>query len=483
MSTAVRPVIDAHSYPPEVIASLRPIPVGLWLQVLGDSRVGSGPLVLRHALPEEYEEVGDVLEAAFTTGCWSTPEYIASLHAIESRAATSNVWVVADDDGVLAAVLTPQPRYLESDAFTFNILGVGPRGRGLGLGRLLTDHAVDLARSLGLGTVEIHSGPQMTAAHKVYVDYGFVRRIEQETAVVDGHQRLRSFTYRVPDPVADPPSIERAAAPAVDSPFPRPGDPVSITALRPAGVEDAGRFHPEAPRRPGPAELPDRRLRLVAPASSPRSWGAVLGARIAAPEWVRVEWSQEVASPVLLDGEGLLVSDDWSWISRSLATASGSGIYPAARREEIDTLEQVIGAELIGALEEVVFSTAQPVRDAVSRLLFARLGLLDLRLADRRFLLGDEPTTADLTLFGLLLGWDLHYRAHLGWGAASLVDYPNLWAWARRLAADPQVLSAGDRVAAGLDAGPDGTFAEPWGPALPVEGIDDIRAAWWEPVK
>ncbi|AFV88097.1 Acetyltransferase [Acidipropionibacterium acidipropionici ATCC 4875] len=478
MSTIVRPVIDAYSYPPEVIASLRPIPVDLWFRDLGASRLGR--LVLRHALPEEYGEVGDVLEAAFTTGCWSTPEYIVGLHAIDARARTSNVWVVADDEGVLAAVLTPQPRYLDGP-FTFNILGVGPRGRGLGLGRLLTDHAVNLARALGIDSIEIHSGPQMTAAHKVYVDYGFVRRIEQETVLVDGHQRLRSFTFRVPDPVADPPHIEHADPPAGDSPFPPPGDPVSITALRPAGAQDAGHFRPETPGRPEASELPDRRLRLVAPASSPRSWGAVLGARIAAPDWVTVEWFQEVSSPVLLDGEGLLVSDDWSWIARSLATASGSKIYPAARREEIDALEQMIDAELIGALEEVVFSTDQAVRDAVSRLLFARLGLLDLQLADRRYLLGDELTSADLPLFGVLLGWDLRYRAHLGWGAASLVDYPNLWRWARRLAAE--VLSAEDRVAAGLEAGPDGSFAEPWGPALPVEGIDDIRAAWREPVE
>lgn len=210
MSTIVRPVIDAYSYPPEVIASLRPIPVDLWFRDLGESRLGR--LVLRHAPPEEYGEVGDVLEAAFTTGCWSTPEYIAGLHAIDARARTSNVWVVADDEGVLAAVLTPQPRYLDGP-FTFNILGMGPRGRGLGLGRLLTDHAVNLARALGIDSIEIHSGPQMTAAHKVYVDYGFVRRIEQETVVVDGHQRLRSFTFRVPDPVADPPHIEHADPP------------------------------------------------------------------------------------------------------------------------------------------------------------------------------------------------------------------------------------------------------------------------------
>lgn len=56
------------------------------------------------------------------------------------------------------------------------------------------------------------------------------------------------------------------------------------------------------------------------------------------------------------------------------------------------------------------------------------------------------------------------------------------WAWARAPAADPRILGAADRVAAGLDAGPDGALPEPWGALAPVDGIDDVRRAWTEPV-
>lgn len=494
---AARQPNDAFSLPPEVVASLSPVPARLWYRELGSG------LVLRHAVPAEYQEVGDVLAAAFTTGCWVTEEYLAGLHAIAERARTANVWVVADDRGILAAVLTPQPRHLDADAFTFNILGVGPRGRGHGLGRVLTDHAVDVARSLGLRTVEIHSGPQMTSAHRVYVDYGFVRRIEQETRVVDGHQRLLSFSYRIPDPLERPPHIDRAVPETAGNPFQTPGESVNIDALRPAGtVDGSGLFLPAAPRRPGPVELPDAPLRLVVPEASPRSWGTVLGARLIAPQWVSVEVVPQSAkdpsastesagtgsvdtggTPRLLAADGSLVSDDWACISRSLATAAGSPLYPAARREEIDRLERQIDEEVIGALEEALFSADQQVRDAVQRLLFARLGLLDLQLGGRAYLLGDRLSTVDLTLFGVLVGWDLHYRAHLGWGAASLVDYPNLWAWARRLLAHDGLVSVDDRVRLGLDPEPDGSYRQPWGPAAPVDGIDDIRAAWREPVE
>lgn len=130
----------------------------------------------------------------------------------------------------------------------------------------------------------------------------------------------------------------------------------------------------------------------------------------------------------------------------------------------------------------VALSTA-PGSPAHGRRGPARLRRLGLKLGansrqGRRLLLGDRPTTADLSL----PGWDLRYRAHLGWGAAPLVDYPELWAWARALAADQRILGAADRVAAGLDAGPDGAFPGPWGPPAPIDGIDDVRRAWAEPV-
>lgn len=495
--SVIRRPYDAYSLPCEVIASLSPIPPALWFRELD---IRDRALVLRHAVPAEYGEVGEVLAAAFTTGCASTPEYVAGLHAIAERAQTSNVWVVADEVGILGAVLTPQPRHLGSDVFTvnipftFNILGVGPRGRGLGLGRVLADHAVRVARSLGLRRVDIHSGPQMTAAHRVYVDYGFVRRIEQETAVVDSHQRLLAFSYRIVDPADPAPRIDRVAGEPSGDPFETLEESVSsvsIETLRPVGVvSDSGRFLAASPELPGLAPLPESAglgggaLRLVVPASSPRSWGAVLGARLAAPGLVNVSFV-ESGTPRLLDADGKLVSDDWAWISRSVAVAAGSGLYPVARREEIDVLEGRIDEEVIGALEQVIFSASQPVRDAVERLLFARLGVLDLELGGSGgpYLLGDEPTTADLALFGALVGWDLHYRAHLGWGAASLVDYPKLWAWARRLLASDGLVSADDRIRLGLEAAADGSYREPWGPASPVDGVDDIRAAWREPVE
>ena len=90
-------------------------------------------------------------------------------------------------------------------------------------------------------------------------------------------------------------------------------------------------------------------------------------------------------------------------------------------------------------------------------------------------------TSADISLFSVLIGFDLEYRRHLGWGAASLVDYPNLWAYARNLLALPGFADDGELAALGLLASPDGSFEAPWGDPAPVEGVRDLRDAWTEP--
>ena len=156
--------------------------------------LGEG-FTLRLAVPDEYDTVGDVLDAAFTDGCWVTDEYRQGLHTIARRAETSDVWVVMDAGGaIVAGVLTPKPEDYHEEQFTFNVLGVGPAGRGHGLGRALVEHSLAVAGAYGYRTVELHSSPQMVYAHRLYYSCGFHRRPDWETIIVDSGQRLMSFT-------------------------------------------------------------------------------------------------------------------------------------------------------------------------------------------------------------------------------------------------------------------------------------------------
>ncbi|ELY97808.1 glutathione s-transferase [Natrialba aegyptia DSM 13077] len=52
-------------------------------------------------------------------------------------------------------------------------------------------------------------------------------------------------------------------------------------------------------------------------------------------------------------------------------------------------------------------------------------------LADRRFLVGDSLTIADLRLFPALVRFDPVYYTHFKCNIRRLVDYPNLWGYTR----------------------------------------------------
>lgn len=438
--------------------------------------------VLRLADLDEYDEVGRVLQAAFTTGCSVTEWYHDHLAVIAPRAQTAHVWVVADADGILGAVLTPKPQFHSGDAFTFNILGVGPRGRGLRIGRALVEHSIALARFWGYSLVEIHSGPTMTAAHQLYVRYGFVRRLEWETVVVDSGQRLLSFTYRIPDPLPRPditPEEPPQSRPDVELEEPTMN---LIDHLPPGDHGEDGEFRAHPPRLPGPVVLhPELGYRLVTSLDAVRGRAALTSRRLAdATEQIEVVAHPDAITPLLYDDRGQLISDDWRYFGRSILGSSdrGRAYYPEHLREEVDTLDLFLHTDLIGGLERAIFAGSDESARAAQRIVYARLGELDRRVAGRRYLLGDVLTEADVALFAVLVGFDLEYRAHLGWGAAALVDYPNLWAYARGLLQTTGFADDSELVAVGLLPEADGGYSRAWGEVPPVEGLADLRTAW-----
>jgi len=61
--------------------------------------------------------------------------------------------------------------------------------------------------------------------------------------------------------------------------------------------------------------------------------------------------------------------------------------------------------------------------------LFEALERIDLRLADRRFLMGSRFTEADVRLFTTAVRFDLVYYSHFKCNVRRLSDFPNIWGW------------------------------------------------------
>lgn len=152
-----------------------------------------------------------------------------------------------------------------------------------------------------------------------------------------------------------------------------------------------------------------------------------------------------VSVPVLWDtGTKRIVSNNFPDISLDLgsqfdawASEPGLDLYPVSLRPEIDELNGLIYRAVGNGVYRSGFARSQRAYDEAVSELFATLDLLDDRLADRTYLLGDQLTEADIRLWPTLARFDAVYVTHFKANLRRLVDYPHLWDYARFLYSQP----------------------------------------------
>ena len=79
------------------------------------------------------------------------------------------------------------------------------------------------------------------------------------------------------------------------------------------------------------------------------------------------------------------------------------------------------------------FGGSQESYDSAYARLWTAMDWLEERLAQRRFLMGEEITEADVRLFTTLVRFDPVYHGHFKCNRNKLTEMPNLWAYARDL--------------------------------------------------
>jgi len=164
-------------------------------------------VLIRLAVPDEFEAVGELREAAYSHDYEISDNYRATLRDLAPGRAEQEVWVAVDRHigQLLGTVTVPRPgghiSPLGQDGeLDFRLLAVAPAARRRGIGRLLVEHVIALAAERGATRVVMNSGPQMTGAHQLYYAVGFTRLTERETRTVEGHSRpLLAFGYEVGD--------------------------------------------------------------------------------------------------------------------------------------------------------------------------------------------------------------------------------------------------------------------------------------------
>lgn len=119
--------------------------------------------------------------------------------------------------------------------------------------------------------------------------------------------------------------------------------------------------------------------------------------------------------------------------------AAAGDYYPNALRPEIDAINARVYDTLNNGVYKSGFATTQGAYDEAVAPLFDTLDWLDARLADRRYLIGDALTEADIRLFTTLIRFDAVYVGHFKCNIRRIVDYPNLSAYVRDIFQTPGV--------------------------------------------
>jgi putative glutathione S-transferase len=99
----------------------------------------------------------------------------------------------------------------------------------------------------------------------------------------------------------------------------------------------------------------------------------------------------------------------------------------------MDEVMERIYTEVNNGVYRCGFADDQSAYDAAYDRLWSALDMLEERLTDRRYLMGDAVTEADVRLFTTLARFDAVYHGHFRCNRNKLTEMPALWGYARDL--------------------------------------------------
>ena len=147
-------------------------------------------------------------------------------------------------------------------------------------------------------------------------------------------------------------------------------------------------------------------------------------------------YEARVTVPVLWDSKtGQIVSNCDDDIMRMLNsqfddfTDSNLDLYPVELRPEIDEVNGLIYANVNDGVYRSGFATTQKAYEVAVHRVFETLDLLEIRLSEHRYLIGNRLTEADWRLFPTLIRFDAVYHGHFKCNLKRIIDYPNLYGY------------------------------------------------------
>lgn len=157
------------------------------------------------------------------------------------------------------------------------------------------------------------------------------------------------------------------------------------------------------------------------------------------------QYSRGITVPAIVDVRTKsVVTNDFAQITLDLSTEwtayhrdGAPDLYPEHLRDEMHEVMQRVYTEVNNGVYRCGFAGSQQAYDKAYSRLFTALDWLSERLVDRRYLMGDTITEADIRLFTTLARFDAVYHGHFKCNRQKLSEMPVLWAYARDLFQTP----------------------------------------------
>lgn len=141
-----------------------------------------------------------------------------------------------------------------------------------------------------------------------------------------------------------------------------------------------------------------------------------------------------VSAPVLWDKEeGRIAANESEDLVVLFDKWGDTGLYPEDKREEIDQINARIYTYFNNGVYRTGFARSQKAYEKGFDGIFETLDWAEEILSERKFLLGNELTIADIRFFPTLVRFDTVYYVHFRANGKLIKQYENLWSYARSL--------------------------------------------------
>ena len=145
----------------------------------------------------------------------------------------------------------------------------------------------------------------------------------------------------------------------------------------------------------------------------------------------------EISSRQVVTNDFSMITHDLYFEWRDHHRPDAPDLWPDDVRDEMDDVMERVFTEVNNGVYRCGFAGDQVAYDEAYDRLWRSLDWLEDRLTDRRYLMGDTVTEADVRLFTTLARFDAVYHGHFKCNRSKLTELPALWGYARDLFQQP----------------------------------------------